>query len=225
MVASVIALMLMQRYNKGISGDTRKSKRSNMKSVKSFPLLAMGVLAFGLVGVTALAPVANANQLLSGSHTSQPQQNKSGQQTVQAVVPMNLGINLSAGSELIQGKPGEISKFAEGNVTSNSLHGYTVTLKDADEFNGMRLNGTDAQYEIPAVNDVTAAGVTKGWNILLGDQPRKVPTSKETPLTVDSTNKPGDGKFYIRYNFKVDNSVPQGVYSDTVTFTVTPNTL
>lgn len=197
-----------------------------MKLVKSFPLLAMGVLAFGLVGVAALAPVANAaNQLISYPYTSQSGQNKSGQQTVQTVVPLNLGVNLSAGSETVEGKPGEISKFAEGNVTSNSLHGYTVTLRDADEFNGMRLNGTDAQYEIPAVNDVTAAGVTKGWNILLGDQPRKVPTSKEAALTVDSTSKPGDGKFYIRYNFKVDNSVPQGTYRDTVTFTVTPNTL
>lgn len=194
-----------------------------MKLVKSFPLLAMGVLAFGLVGVTALAPVANANQLLSGSHTSQPEQNKSGQQTVQTVIPMNLGINLSAGSELIQGKPGEISKFAEGNVTSNAIDGYTVTLKDQDEDNSLRLNGTDAQHTIPAVDNVTAAGVTKGWNILLGDQPRKVPTSKETPLTVDSTKKPGDGKFYIRYNFKADNSVQNGTYSDTVVFTVTPN--
>lgn len=194
-----------------------------MKLVKSFPLLAMGVLAFGLVGVTALAPVANANQLLSGSHTSQPEQNKSGQQTVQTVIPMNLGINLSAGSELIQGKPGEISKFAEGNVTSNAIDGYTVTLKDQDEDNSLKLNGTDAQHTIPAVDNVTAAGVTKGWNILLGDQPRKVPTSKETPLTVDSTKKPGDGKFYIRYNFKADNSVQNGTYSDTVVFTVTPN--
>ena len=194
-----------------------------MKLVKSFSLLAMGVLAFGLVGVTALAPVANANQLLSGSHTSQPEQNKSGQQTVQTVIPMNLGINLSAGSELIQGKPGEISKFAEGNVTSNAIDGYTVTLKDQDEDNSLKLNGTDAQHAIPAVDNVTAAGVTKGWNILLGDQPRKVPTSKETPLTVDSTKKPGDGKFYIRYNFKADNSVQNGTYSDTVVFTVTPN--
>lgn len=194
-----------------------------MKLAKSFPLLAMGVLAFGLVGVTALAPVANANQLLSGSHTSQPEQNKSGQQTVQTVIPMNLGINLSAGSELIQGKPGEISKFAEGNVTSNAIDGYTVTLKDQDEDNSLRLNGTDAQHTIPAVDNVTAAGVTKGWNILLGDQPRKVPTSKETPLTVDSTKKPGDGKFYIRYNFKADNSVQNGTYSDTVVFTVTSN--
>lgn len=194
-----------------------------MKLVKSFPLLAMGVLAFGLVGVTALAPVANANQLLSGSHTSQPEQNKSGQQTVQTVIPMNLGINLSAGSELIQGKPGEISKFAEGNVTSNAIDGYTVTLKDQDEDNSLKLNGTDAQHTIPAVDNVAAAGVTKGWNILLGDQPRKVPTSKETPLTVDSTKKPGDGKFYIRYNFKADNSVQNGTYSDTVVFTVTPN--
>ena len=196
-----------------------------MKLVKSFSLLAMGVLAFGLVGVTALAPVANANQLLSGSHTSQPEQNKSGQQTVQTVIPMNLGINLSAGSELIQGKPGEISKFAEGNVTSNAIDGYTVTLKDQDEDNSLKLNGTDAQHAIPAVDNVTAAGVTKGWNILLGDQPRKVPTSKETPLTVDSTKKPGDGKFYIRYNFKADNSVQNGTYSDTVVFTVTPNTI
>lgn len=196
-----------------------------MKLVKSFPLLAMGVLAFGLVGVTALAPVANANQLLSGSHTSQPEQNKSGQQTVQTVIPMNLGINLSAGSELIQGKPGEISKFAEGNVTSNAIDGYTVTLKDQDEDNSLKLNGTDAQHTIPAVDNVAAAGVTKGWNILLGDQPRKVPTSKETPLTVDSTKKPGDGKFYIRYNFKADNSVQNGTYSDTVVFTVTPNTI
>lgn len=196
-----------------------------MKLVKSFPLLAMGVLAFGLVGVAALAPVANANQLLSGSHTSQPEQNKSGQQTVQTVIPMNLGINLSAGSELIQGKPGEISKFAEGNVTSNAINGYTVTLKDQDEDNSLRLNGTDAQHAIPAVDNVTTAGVTKGWNILLGNYPRKVPTSKETPLTIDSTKKPGDGKFYIRYNFKADNSVQNGTYSDTVVFTVTPNTI
>lgn len=194
-----------------------------MKLVKSFPLLAMGVLAFGLVGVAALAPVANANQWLSGSHTSQPEQNKSGQQTVETVIPMNLGINLSAGSELIQGKPGEISKFAEGNVTSNAIDGYTVTLKDQDEDNSLKLNGTDAQHVIPAVDNVTAAGVTKGWNILLGDQPRKVPTSKETPLTIDSTKKPGDGKFYIRYNFKADNSVQNGTYSDTVVFTVTSN--
>ena len=42
-----------------------------MKIVKAMPFLAMGTMALGLVGVTVLAPVANADDSASAQQTVQ----------------------------------------------------------------------------------------------------------------------------------------------------------
>lgn len=187
-----------------------------MKIVKALPFLAMGTMALGLVGVTVLAPVANAEETTSA------------QQTLQVKVGSHLSLKLTKGSGTVGGTlDGQPSAQTEGEVEGNPAQGFTVNLADADDDTALKLHGNaGANSGIPAADDVNE-NTGKGWSVILNGAKKAMPAKKQgvTPLAVIKTSTPSNEvtKFNVAYAFKADNSIQSGTYEDTVEYTVSSN--
>lgn len=188
-----------------------------MKINKATSFLAMGTLTLGLVGVAVLAPVANAEE--SKSHGTD--------QTLQVDVTPVLSLELTAGKGTVTGKTdGSKSAQTTGVVKSNAANGFTVTLQDKDDDNALRLDGgAKTNPGIPAKAGVNEQTTEPGWSVVLGNEAKQMPTTKESALNVASTTQPqkDDYTFNVSYAIKVNNSVQSGTYSDTVMYTVAAN--
>ena len=188
-----------------------------MKINKATSFLAMGTLTLGLVGVAVLAPVANAEE--SKSHGTD--------QTLQVDVAPVLSLELTAGKGTVTGKTdGSKSAQTTGVVKSNAANGFTVTLQDKDDDNALRLDGgAKTNPGIPAKAGVNEQTTEPGWSVVLGNEAKQMPTTKESALNVASTTQPqkDDYTFNVSYAIKVNNSVQSGTYSDTVMYTVAAN--
>lgn len=188
-----------------------------MKINKATSFLVMGTLALGLVGVAVLAPVANAEE--SKSHGTD--------QTLQVDVAPVLSLELTAGKGTVTGKTdGSKSAQTTGVVKSNAANGFTVTLQDKDDDNALRLDGgAKTNPGIPAKAGVNEQTTEPGWSVVLGNEAKQMPTTKESALNVASTTQPqkDDYTFNVSYAIKVNNSVQSGTYSDTVVYTVAAN--
>lgn len=187
-----------------------------MKIVKAMPFLAMGTMTLGLVGVTVLAPVANAE---STTFT----------QKVSVNVEQHLGLNLNnpqgggsgAGDVTNNGKGTSKTEF---NIDCNTANGFTMTLTDNDDNTSLLLNGTDTAHAVPTVNDA-ANQTTPGWSVKNKEGKFvAVPArNNSTPVTLEQTDKPGNVKHEGEFSFKTDSTVQAGTYSDVVLYTVTSN--
>lgn len=189
-----------------------------MKINKATSFLAMGTLTLGLVGVAVLAPVANAEE--SKSHGTD--------QTLQVDVTPVLSLELTAGKGTVVADKTDGSKSAQttGVVKSNAANGFTVTLQDKDDDNALRLDGgAKTNPGIPAKAGVNEQTTEPGWSVVLGNEAKLMPTTKESALNVASTTQPqkDDYTFNVSYAIKVNNSVQSGTYSDTVVYTVAAN--
>ena len=186
-----------------------------MKIVKAMPFLAMGTMALGLVGVTVLAPVANADDSASA------------QQTVQVTVGSHLSIKLTQGQGTVTGNlDGKESAATKGEVEGNPANGFTVKLADADNDTNLRLNGATSGTPIPAADDISETS-SLGWSVVLKNGSKKAMPAKNSSdkLEVAKTDGPSASvtKFDVAYTFKADNSIPSGTYSDLVEYTVVSN--
>lgn len=179
-----------------------------MKIVKAFPLLAMGALSLGLVGVTVLIPVVNAEEAKSTAS-----------QTVSVNIDPSLSFSLSQ-SEVTATPDGALSSTTTGTIDSNLLKGYTVTVEGNSDKTDMLLNGNSTASVIPAVDNATTA--SKGWSAFYGGAYHKV-MPKGQGQQVTKTDQPGGGTFTVQYAAKTDNSVANGTYKTTVLYTVSPN--
>lgn len=185
-----------------------------MKIVKAMPFLAMGTMALGLVGVTVLAPVANADDSASA------------QQTVQVTVGSHLSIKLTQGQGTVTGNlDGKESAATKGEVEGNPANGFTVKLADADNDTNLRLNGAISGTPIPAADDISETS-SLGWSVVLNGSKKAMPAKNSSDkLEVAKTSAPSASvtPFNVAYTFKADNSIPSGTYSDLVEYTVASN--
>ena len=185
-----------------------------MKIVKAMPFLAMGTMALGLVGVTVLAPVANADDSASA------------QQTVQVTVGSHLSIKLTQGQGTVTGNlDGKESAATKGEVEGNPANGFTVKLADADNDTNLRLNGATSGTPIPAADDISETS-SLGWSVVLNGSKKAMPAKNSSDkLEVAKTSAPlaSVTEFNVAYTFKADNSIPSGTYSDLVEYTVASN--
>lgn len=185
-----------------------------MKIVKAMPFLAMGTMALGLVGVTVLAPVANADDSASA------------QQTVQVTVGSHLSIKLTQGQGTVTGNlDGKESAATKGEVEGNPANGFTVKLADADNDTNLRLNGATSGTPIPAADDISETS-SLGWSVVLNGSKKAMPAKNSSDkLEVAKTSAPSASvtEFNVAYTFKADNSIPSGTYSDLVEYTVASN--
>lgn len=200
-----------------------------MKIVKAMPFLAMGTMALGLVGVTVLAPVANAET-----------QANTVTQTVKLVVAKEVGVDINTfGQGEVEN--GKAKNDATGNtddkhdtaqgtglhVTYKGNVPGRITLTDADEDTDLK-NGVDG---IPTVADTNAA--SKGWNALVkvtkGDKTTEntfaMPKKGGTPIVLVEAKKEDlktldRAKAETKFNFKKDATVAPGTYTDEVVYTV-----
>lgn len=200
-----------------------------MKIVKAMSFLAMGTMALGLVGVTVLAPVANAET-----------QANTVTQTVKLVVAKEVGVDINTfGQGEVEN--GKAKNDATGNTDDkhdtaqgNGLHVTykgnvpgRITLTDADEDTDLK-NGADG---IPTVADTNAA--SKGWNALVkvtkaGQTTEKafaMPKKSGTPIVLVEAKKEDlktldRAKAETKFNFKKDATVAPGTYTDEVVYTV-----
>lgn len=200
-----------------------------MKIVKAMPFLAMGTMALGLVGVTVLAPVANAET-----------QANTVTRTVKLVVAKEVGVDINTfGQGEVEN--GKAKNDATGNTDDkhdtaqgNGLHVTykgnvpgRITLTDADEDTDLK-NGADG---IPTVADTNAA--SKGWNALVkvtkGDKTTEntfaMPKKSGTPIVLVEAKKEDlktldRAKAETKFNFKKDATVAPGTYTDEVVYTV-----
>lgn len=186
-----------------------------MKINKATSFLVMGTLTLGLVGVAVLTPVANADDQKTGTD-----------QTLQVDVAPVLSLELTTGKGTVTGKTdGSKSAQTTGVVKSNAANGFTVTLQDRDDDNALRLDGNKTNPGIPAKAGVNEQTTEPGWSVVLGNEAKQMPTTKESALNVASTTQPqkADYTFNVSYAIKVNNSVQSGTYSDTVVYTVAAN--
>ncbi len=186
-----------------------------MKINKATSFLVMGTLALGLVGVAVLAPVASADDQKTGTD-----------QTLQVDVAPVLSLELTTGKGTVTGKTdGSKSAQTTGVVKSNAANGFTVTLQDKDDDNALRLDGNKTNPGIPAKAGVNEQTTEPGWSVVLGNEAKQMPTTKESALNVASTTQPqkADYTFNVSYAIKVNNSIQSGTYSDTVVYTVAAN--
>lgn len=185
-----------------------------MKIVKAMPFLAMGTMALGLVGVTVLAPVANADDSASA------------QQTVQVTVGSHLSLKLTQGQGTVTGNlDGKESAATKGEVEGNPANGFTVKLSDADNDTNLRLNGATGGTPIPAADDISETS-SLGWSVVLNGSKKAMPAKNSNDkLEVAKTSAPSASvtEFNVAYTFKADNSIPSGTYSDIVEYTVASN--
>lgn len=181
-----------------------------MKIVKAFPLLAMGTLALGLVGVSVLAPVVNAEEAKSTAS-----------QTVSVNIDPTLSFSLSQ-QDVTTKSDGTLSSITTGTIGSNLLKGYTVTIEGNSDNTSMLLNGSSTESVIPSVDNATLATVSKGWSAYYNNAHHKV-MPKGQGQQVVKTEQPGGGTFTVQYAAKADNSVANGTYKTTVLYTVSPN--
>lgn len=185
-----------------------------MKIVKAMPFLAMGTMALGLVGVTVLAPVANADDSASA------------QQTVQVTVGSHLSIKLTQGQGTVTGNlDGKESAATKGEVEGNPANGFTVKLADADNDTNLHLNGATSGTPIPAADDISETS-SLGWSVVLNGSKKAMPAKNSSDkLEVAKTSAPSASvtPFNVAYTFKADNSIPSGTYSDLVEYTVASN--
>lgn len=185
-----------------------------MKIVKAMPFLAMGTMALGLVGVTVLAPVANADDSASA------------QQTIQVTVGSHLSLKLTQGQGTVTGNlDGKESAATKGEVEGNPANGFTVKLADADNDTNLRLNGATSGTPIPAADDISETS-SLGWSVVLNGSKKAMPAKNSNDkLEVAKTSAPlaSVTKFDVAYTFKADNSIPSGTYSDIVEYTVASN--
>ncbi len=203
-----------------------------MKIVKAMPFLAMGTMALGLVGVTVLAPVANAET-----------QANTVTQTVKLVVAKEVGVDINTfGQGEVEN--GKAKNDATGNTDDkhdtaqgNGLHVTykgnvpgRITLTDADEDTDLKT-ADPAADGIPTVADTNAA--SKGWNALVkvtkaGQTTEKafaMPKKSDTPIVLVEAKKEDlktldRAKAETKFNFKKDATVAPGTYTDEVVYTV-----
>lgn len=203
-----------------------------MKIVKAMPFLAMGTMALGLVGVTVLAPVANAET-----------QANTVTQTVKLVVAKEVGVDINTfGQGEVEN--GKAKNDATGNtddkhdtaqgtglhVTYKGNVPGRITLTDADEDTDLKTADPTADG-IPTVADTNAA--SKGWNALVkvtkGDKTTEntfaMPKKSGTPIVLVEAKKEDlktldRAKAETKFNFKKDATVAPGTYTDEVVYTV-----
>ncbi len=179
-----------------------------MKVVKALPFLAMGTLTLGLVGATVLAPVASAAD-----------QTTSLSQKVSVEVKQELGINTT-------GVPAEV-KSTDGKTVSstftvncNSAKGFKLTLADADADTSLRLGAKADGAEIKTEADITNK---VGWNVTAKGANYAIPAKGANGVVLEQTAKAGDATVKADFNFKTDNTVQSGEYSDMVEYSLVAN--
>lgn len=180
-----------------------------MKVVKALPFLAMGTLTLGLVGATVLAPVASAADQTTSSLS----------QKVSVEVKQELGINTT-------GVPAEV-KSTDGKTVSstftvncNSAKGFKLTLADQDADTSLRLNNKADGAEIKTAADITNK---VGWNVTAKGANYAIPAKGANGVVLEQTAKAGDATVKADFNFKTDNTVQSGEYSDMVEYSLVAN--
>ena len=179
-----------------------------MKAFKAMPVLAMGTLAFGLVGATVLAPVVSAEQKTASAN-----------QTLSVTINPALGFTM-VDKDVTAQPDGTLTTASTGKVTSNLLKGFSVTVENNSSDTGMKQEGGTGI--IPAVDDATASSTAKGWSAFFNGAHHKI-GAKGTPTSVASTTQAGNKDFTVQYAVKTDNSVAEGTYKTTLLYTVTGN--
>lgn len=115
------------------------------------------------------------------------------------------------------------------SVTTNSPDGYTLTVKDYDTDNALRITGTS--NTIPAQDNAPAAP-TAGWALGYTKDGTltwsAVPISTATnPLTLKNTGSHADGTGWeddeteIKYGVATSSSQLTGTYTDKIVYTAT----
>ena len=177
-----------------------------MKTVKAMPFFAMGTLALGLVGVTVLAPVANAE---STTFT----------QKVSVEVEQHLGVTATQ-TELKSDKGQDVTSNL--NVTCNVANGFKLTLSDKDEDTSLRLDGKADGAEIKTADTLG----TVGWNVTTNGVTKAIPAKaldNANALLMKETAKSGNETAEAIFHFKTDSTVQAGTYSDEVEYTLVAN--
>ena len=206
-----------------------------MKIVKALPFLAMGTMALGLVGVTVLAPVANAETQASTVT-----------QTVKMVVAPEIGVDLDKTFGEGTTDHGKFKNDATGNTDDkhDTAQGNGVdkiqyqgnvpgriTLTDEDDDTDLKNAADPTAAGIPTVADTATAA--KGWNALVkvtkaGQTTEKtfaMPKKSGTPIVLVEAEKEDlktldRAKAETKFNFKKDATVAPGTYTDVVVYTV-----
>ena len=204
-----------------------------MKIVKAMPFLAMGTMALGLVGVTVLAPVANA-ETKANSVT----------QTVKMVVAPEIGVDAGTfGEGTVEngkakndatGNTDDKHNTAQGNGLEVTYKGNVpgrITLTDEDDDTDLKNAADPTAAGIPTVADTATAA--KGWNALVkvtkaGQTTEKtfaMPKKSGTPIVLVEAEKEDlktldRAKAETKFNFKKDATVAPGTYTDVVVYTV-----
>lgn len=185
-----------------------------MKTVKAMSFFAMGTLALGLVGVTVLAPVANAVDAAPATTAVK----------VLVDVKQELGVTATK-SELKSDKGQDVTSNL--NVTCNVANGFKLTLMDKDSDNSLRLGGVASGAEIKAADDITT---TPGWNVTANGVTKAVPAKTDNnganaanALLVKSTSKSGNENADVTFHFKTDSTIQAGTYSDEVEYSLVAN--
>ncbi len=185
-----------------------------MKAFKAMPVLAMGTLAFGLVGATVLAPVANA---VPKPGPNQNSGNNVVTQVVKTKVVSHLGIELPGGGSTLPETDG--TQDTDIKIKSNAEKGATLTLSDDDEDTNL-VNENDANAVISTTADASSS---KGWGAVIDGAQKAMPKLSATALVVAKSAAPGDITGKVKYAIKTDNTLKPGTYKDVVRFTLTAN--
>lgn len=112
------------------------------------------------------------------------------------------------------------SNAANVTVSTNSLNGYTLSVKDADS-NTALVNGNGDT--IPALGGALSAG-TAGWNITGGNlNNAAISATDQVVKTNNNSNHTAiaNDVTAMTYNFATGTAQMQGTYVDTIIYTAT----
>lgn len=202
----------------------KRVKGKNMKShVKTLTagLLTIGILAIPLSAQAADSTVSvSVTGIISVFTTS-------GTVTLGAITPDSTG-RQSTNRDIV-------------TVSTNNTTGYTLTLKDSDTTYTLASGGNSfaASSATPAA-PATLANNTWGWRVDglsgFGAGPSAVlnsaaPSSltyaaipaNATPFTLRTTATTGSTNTDVWYSARANDSLSEGTYTDTVTYTATAN--
>lgn len=179
-----------------------------MKIIKATPFLAMGTMALGLVGVTVLAPVASAVD-----------QANSLPQKVSVELKQELGINTTGAPAEVKSEGGK-TVSSTFTVNCNLAKGFKLTLADADADTSLRLGGKADGAEIKTAADITNQ---VGWNVTAKGAKYAIPAKGANGVVIEQTDKTGNATVKADFNFRTDNTVQAGEYSDMVEYSLAAN--
>lgn len=147
---------------------------------------------------------------------------------VKAVRNDYVSINLDTNKiSLLLSKTDLVTDSANVTVKTSHYSGYTLSFNIKNDYDGLK-NHQDNSKTIPAITETVAAPnfPTLGWGYTFDEDSNKVfhPAPLEN-TTVASSSINGSQNYPLTIGARVDGSLPQGSYGNTLTFTAVANPL